>query len=165
MSVCVCSHCVRGWFVRVCACDGRECQGGGQLLRTSTKAVEMLTFPPHPPICPPLPHFCASRPRTAILYKLKLGQPVTTIPTVGFNVETVQYKNVRFNVWVRAGAIQCPLPLSKLQTAMPGSAAHSVADPSSAVILSWRWVDGWVDGQGIEVLDSSWIAPTQDDVV
>lgn len=36
----------------------------------------------------------------AILYKLKLNQSVTTIPTVGFNVETVQYKNVKFNVWV-----------------------------------------------------------------
>lgn len=36
----------------------------------------------------------------AILYKLKLGQSVTTIPTVGFNVETVTYKNVKFNVWV-----------------------------------------------------------------
>lgn len=40
--------------------------------------------------------FC---PFTAILYKLKLGQSVTTIPTVGFNVETVTYKNVKFNVW------------------------------------------------------------------
>lgn len=38
---------------------------------------------------------------SAILYKLKLGQSVTTIPTVGFNVETVTYKNVKFNVWVR----------------------------------------------------------------
>lgn len=37
--------------------------------------------------------------KTTILYKLKLGQSVTTIPTVGFNVETVSYKNVRFNVW------------------------------------------------------------------
>lgn len=36
---------------------------------------------------------------TAILYKLKLNQSVTTIPTVGFNVETVTYKNVKFNVW------------------------------------------------------------------
>lgn len=36
----------------------------------------------------------------AILYKLKLGQSVTTIPTVGFNVETVTYKNIKFNVWV-----------------------------------------------------------------
>ncbi|KAL9043698.1 MAG: hypothetical protein Q9206_007433, partial [Seirophora lacunosa] len=33
-----------------------------------------------------------------ILYKLKLNQDVTTIPTVGFNVETVTYKNVKFNV-------------------------------------------------------------------
>ncbi|XP_029211890.2 ADP-ribosylation factor D-like [Acropora millepora] len=37
--------------------------------------------------------------KTTILYKLKLGQSVTTIPTVGFNVETVSYKNVKFNVW------------------------------------------------------------------
>ncbi|KAJ6241314.1 adp-ribosylation factor 6 [Anaeramoeba flamelloides] len=37
--------------------------------------------------------------KTTVLYKLKLGQSVTTIPTVGFNVETVQYKNVKFNVW------------------------------------------------------------------
>ena len=33
------------------------------------------------------------------MYKLKLGQSVTTIPTVGFNVETVSYKNVKFSVW------------------------------------------------------------------
>eukprot|EP00055_Hartaetosiga_balthica_P000384 m.136394 g.136394 ORF g.136394 m.136394 type:complete len:176 (-) comp10651_c0_seq1:81-608(-) len=37
--------------------------------------------------------------KTTILYKLKLGQSVTTIPTVGFNVETVTYKKVKFNVW------------------------------------------------------------------
>ncbi|QKX57191.1 uncharacterized protein TRUGW13939_04299 [Talaromyces rugulosus] len=37
--------------------------------------------------------------KTTILYKLKLNQDVTTIPTVGFNVESVTYKNVKFNVW------------------------------------------------------------------
>ncbi|KAK0504864.1 ADP-ribosylation factor family-domain-containing protein [Armillaria luteobubalina] len=55
--------------------------------------------------------------KTTILYKLKLNQSVTTIPTgalaiisllgddvssplhLGFNVETVTYKNVKFNVW------------------------------------------------------------------
>jgi len=37
--------------------------------------------------------------KTTILYKLKLDQSVNTIPTVGFNVETVTYKNVKFNVW------------------------------------------------------------------
>nr|ACU45101.1 ADP ribosylation factor 1 [Pfiesteria piscicida] len=37
--------------------------------------------------------------KTTILYKLKLGQVVTTIPTIGFNVETLEYKNIRFTVW------------------------------------------------------------------
>ncbi|KAI9664388.1 MAG: ADP-ribosylation factor, Arf Arf6 [Alyxoria varia] len=37
--------------------------------------------------------------KTTILYKLKLNQEVKTIPTVGFNVETVTYKNTKFNVW------------------------------------------------------------------
>lgn len=57
--------------------------------------------------------------KTTILYKLKLGKKkqilslhlklihfkcfsgeiVTTIPTIGFNVETVEYKNISFTVW------------------------------------------------------------------
>jgi ADP-ribosylation factor protein 1 len=37
--------------------------------------------------------------KTTILYKLKLGEVVTTIPTIGFNVETVEYKNIQFTVW------------------------------------------------------------------
>merc|ERR1739848_510905 len=37
--------------------------------------------------------------KTTILYKLKLGEVVTTIPTIGFNVETVEYKNINFTVW------------------------------------------------------------------
>lgn len=44
--------------------------------------------------------------KTTILYKLKLGQSVNTIPTVGFNVETVTYKNVKFNVWVGNSSVQ-----------------------------------------------------------
>jgi hypothetical protein len=50
---------------------------------------------------------------SAILYKLKLGQSVTTIPTVGFNVETVTYKNVKFNVWV--SVISCILVVLLVQ--------------------------------------------------
>merc|ERR1712154_171038 len=37
--------------------------------------------------------------KTTILYKLKLGEVITTIPTIGFNVETVEYKNLNFTVW------------------------------------------------------------------
>jgi len=37
--------------------------------------------------------------KTTILYKLKLGDIVNTIPTVGFNVETIVFKDLRFTVW------------------------------------------------------------------
>ncbi|KAK7127392.1 hypothetical protein R3I93_020089 [Phoxinus phoxinus] len=37
--------------------------------------------------------------KTTILYKLKLGEVVSSIPTIGFNVETVEYKNIAFTVW------------------------------------------------------------------
>lgn len=37
--------------------------------------------------------------KTTILYKLKLDENVTTIPTIGFNVETVQYKKINFTMW------------------------------------------------------------------
>ena len=37
--------------------------------------------------------------KTTILYHFKLNELVTTIPTIGFNVETVEHKNVTFTVW------------------------------------------------------------------
>eukprot|EP01062_Namystynia_karyoxenos_P021387 TRINITY_DN1813_c0_g1_i1.p1 TRINITY_DN1813_c0_g1~~TRINITY_DN1813_c0_g1_i1.p1 ORF type:complete len:209 (+),score=74.82 TRINITY_DN1813_c0_g1_i1:81-629(+) len=37
--------------------------------------------------------------KTTLLYKMKLGEVITTIPTIGFNTETVEYKNLRFTVW------------------------------------------------------------------
>uniref|UniRef100_A0A6U1US46 ADP-ribosylation factor n=1 Tax=Vannella robusta TaxID=1487602 RepID=A0A6U1US46_9EUKA len=37
--------------------------------------------------------------KTTILYRLKLGEVITTVPTIGFNVETVEYKNTKFAVW------------------------------------------------------------------
>lgn len=37
--------------------------------------------------------------KTTILYKLKFGERVTTIPTIGFNVESLQYKKLNMNIW------------------------------------------------------------------
>lgn len=37
--------------------------------------------------------------KTTILYRLQVGEVVTTIPTIGFNVEQVTYKNLKFQVW------------------------------------------------------------------
>ncbi|GMH42772.1 hypothetical protein BSKO_10691 [Bryopsis sp. KO-2023] len=37
--------------------------------------------------------------RTTLLYKLKLGDVVHTIPTIGFNVEDVPHKTSKFTIW------------------------------------------------------------------
>lgn len=37
--------------------------------------------------------------KTTVLYKLKLGEVISSVPTIGFNVETVQYKKINFQVW------------------------------------------------------------------
>ena len=34
--------------------------------------------------------------KTTVLYRLRLGEDVKTIPTIGFNVEEVEYKNIKF---------------------------------------------------------------------
>ena len=44
--------------------------------------------------------------KTTILYKLQNeaeDEEVMTIPTIGFNVETLQYKNIKFQVWDLGG--------------------------------------------------------------
>ncbi|KAL3538319.1 hypothetical protein ACH5RR_001685 [Cinchona calisaya] len=48
--------------------------------------------------------------KTTILYKLKLGKTVTTTVTVGFNVETVEYKNINFTIYDVGGQTQA-IPL------------------------------------------------------
>ncbi|CAH1787040.1 unnamed protein product, partial [Owenia fusiformis] len=37
--------------------------------------------------------------KTTMLYKLKLGEVVTTIPTIGFNVETLSTKHLNITAW------------------------------------------------------------------
>lgn len=37
--------------------------------------------------------------KTTILYSLKLGDVLSTIPTIGFNVEELVFKTVKFMVW------------------------------------------------------------------
>lgn len=37
--------------------------------------------------------------KSTILYRLNLGEVLTTIPTVGFNVETVEYKRLSMQIW------------------------------------------------------------------
>ncbi|XP_070564281.1 E3 ubiquitin-protein ligase TRIM23-like [Ptychodera flava] len=37
--------------------------------------------------------------KTTILFKLKQNEFIQSIPTIGFNVETVEYKNLMFTIW------------------------------------------------------------------
>ena len=37
--------------------------------------------------------------KTTILYKLRLGEVVSSIPTIGFNVETIEYKSTSIISW------------------------------------------------------------------
>lgn len=37
--------------------------------------------------------------KTTILYNLKLNELTHTIPTIGFNVETVSYRNLNLTIW------------------------------------------------------------------
>jgi ADP-ribosylation factor protein 1 len=37
--------------------------------------------------------------KTTVLYKMRLGDVITTVPTIGFNVEELQYKKVKMTVW------------------------------------------------------------------
>ena len=41
--------------------------------------------------------------KSTILYKLKLGEVVSSVPTIGFNVETLEYKKTKFTVWEVGG--------------------------------------------------------------
>lgn len=37
--------------------------------------------------------------KTSVLYKLKLGECITTMPTIGFNVETITVSGIEFTMW------------------------------------------------------------------
>ena len=41
--------------------------------------------------------------KTTILYRLQLNEPISTVPTIGFNVETIKYNNLTFQVWDLGG--------------------------------------------------------------
>lgn len=68
----------------------------------------------------------------AALYRLKLGEVVTSIPTIGFNVETLQHKNISFTVWDVGGASE-PTHARAIFTCV------TIATPAQAKIRSGRY--------------------------
>ena len=47
--------------------------------------------------------------KTTILYKLRLGKVVSSVPTVGFNVETIEYKSTSIISWDLGGSARLKL--------------------------------------------------------
>lgn len=41
--------------------------------------------------------------KSTILYRLQVAEVNTTIPTIGFNIVTVPYKNLKFQIWDLGG--------------------------------------------------------------
>jgi ADP-ribosylation factor protein 1 len=62
--------------------------------------------------------------KTTILYKLKLGEVVTTIPTIGFNVETVQIAGLNRTIWDRGWLRQNQTSLEALLPEHTGGGIH-----------------------------------------
>jgi len=98
-----CPRCCQAcWARRSTACSSSGSTmpvRAGPPPRRRAPALPLLCAPPptYPPTLLPAP----PTGKTTILYKLQMGEVVTTVPTIGFNVETVQYKNLRFQVRAR----------------------------------------------------------------
>merc|ERR1712166_894396 len=97
--------------------------------------------------------------KTTILYKLKLGEIVTTIPTIGFNVETVEYKNISFTVWGAARRSHPPppppswLPLTHRLDASPVPFLSADVGGQDKIRPLWRHY--YQNTQGVIFVDSN----------
>jgi len=80
--------------------------------------------------------------KTTILYRLQIGEVVSTIPTIGFNVETVQYKNIKFQVWDLGGQSsirpywRCYFPNTSAIIYVIDSSDHSRLQTSRSELLT-----------------------------
>ncbi|KAK6138663.1 hypothetical protein DH2020_027593 [Rehmannia glutinosa] len=90
--------------------------------------------------------------KTTTLYKLHLGEVVTTHPTVGSNVEELVYKNIRFEDW--------ELVLYQRGLEISAYTADSILDPKSflqyhTIVLEFVDMSVW-DLGGQDRLRTSW---------
>ncbi|GJE84909.1 Arl1 domain-containing protein [Phanerochaete sordida] len=80
--------------------------------------------------------------KTTILYRLQIGEVVSTIPTIGFNVETVEYKNIKFQVWDLGGQSsirpywRCYFPNTSAIIYVIDSSDHDRIDTSRSELLT-----------------------------
>jgi ADP-ribosylation factor family len=61
--------------------------------------------------------------------RLQVDEPVTTVPTIGFNVETVQYKNIKFQVWDLGGQVRAGYALKSTSGRLYDSHVALICSP------------------------------------
>jgi len=84
----------------LCASAGRVAAHRRAAASQRAARLAATTTPPLPALtttCLPL------APRARRADRLQVDEPVTTVPTIGFNVETLRYKNIKFQVWDLGG--------------------------------------------------------------
>ncbi|XP_052820557.1 ADP-ribosylation factor 1-like isoform X1 [Mya arenaria] len=84
--------------------------------------------------------------KTTLLYRLKLGEVMTTLPTLGFNVETLSYKNITFITYDIGGG-------AKVRNVIP----HHFESRDTVVIV----IDG-SDSERLDELNRDIIKPALD---
>ena len=79
--------------------------------------------------------------KTAMLYRYKLGEYVETIPTTGFNVETISHKRMNATVWDVGGqeTVKPPAGLGLAQRSVLGRSVHCGATTTKTHKLSSGW--------------------------
>lgn len=89
---CACSMCV--WDALA--------WGGGRVM---CRLLPFAWRPQSPPVFAPRSRLTTTRScSAAVMFQLRIGKPVKTVPTVGFNVETIKHKKLTLHLWVRNDA-------------------------------------------------------------
>ena len=102
--------------------------------------------------------------KTTSLYKLKLNADVSTIPTCGFNVETVQLarRNVLFTIWDVGGGAKMPPLWRHYFTCAQGVVYIVDASDSSRFSEAKGWLDTLLDSDELADVPILLLANKQD---
>jgi hypothetical protein len=74
--------------------------------------------------------------KTTILYKLKLGEVLLAVPTIGFNIETVEFRGLIWNVWDIGGQSRVRRLWKYYVSLLTHSLTRSLLLPHTLILLS-----------------------------
>jgi GTPase SAR1 family protein len=75
-----------------------------------------------------------------LYFRLQVGEVVTTIPTIGFNVEQVTYKNLKFQVWDLGGQTSIRYENAVHVKFLVLEPSHTLSTKMFLLLLTVSWV-------------------------